>query len=126
MIELADSSQVVRPTRVEVDLDAIASNVALACRIAGPGTKVMAVVKADADKRAALTSAVRELRAEYPHPYYWAPFVLIGDAGRGAISTAGTTSKAKRFVHWTPRRPVGQSSSSVTEWTPLQYRAILA
>jgi alanine racemase len=39
---------VVRPTRVEIDLSAIAENVALACRLAGPGTQVMAVLKADA------------------------------------------------------------------------------
>ena len=37
-----------RPTRAEIDLSAIAANVALACRLAGPGTEVMAVVKADA------------------------------------------------------------------------------
>ena len=37
-----------RPTRVEIDLSAIAENVALACRLAGPGTQVMAVLKADA------------------------------------------------------------------------------
>jgi alanine racemase len=38
----------VRPSRAEIDLSAIAANVALACRLAGPGTQVMAVVKADA------------------------------------------------------------------------------
>ncbi len=37
-----------RPTRAEIDLSAIAANVALACRLAGAGTQVMAVVKADA------------------------------------------------------------------------------
>ncbi len=37
-----------RPTRAEIDLSAIAANVALACRLAGRGTEVMAVVKADA------------------------------------------------------------------------------
>lgn len=37
-----------RPTYVEIDLAAIAANVALACRLAGPGTQVMAVVKGDA------------------------------------------------------------------------------
>src|SRR6185437_12451827 len=31
-----------------------------------------------ADKTAALQSAMHELRQRYPHPYYWAPFVLIG------------------------------------------------
>lgn len=63
MIELAGHSQVARPTRVEVDLDAIASNVALACRIAGPGTEVMAVVKADAYGHGAVPVARVALRA---------------------------------------------------------------
>lgn len=31
-----------------------------------------------ADKAAALSGAMRDLRARYPHPYYWAPFVLVG------------------------------------------------
>ena len=31
-----------------------------------------------ADKTAALQGAMQELRQRYPHPYYWAPFVLIG------------------------------------------------
>jgi CHAT domain-containing protein len=31
-----------------------------------------------ADKAAALQGAMQELRQRYPHPYYWAPFVLIG------------------------------------------------
>jgi len=29
-------------------------------------------------KAAALQEAMREIRQEYPHPYYWAPFMLIG------------------------------------------------
>lgn len=29
-------------------------------------------------KASALQGAMRELRVEYPHPYYWAPFTLIG------------------------------------------------
>lgn len=29
-------------------------------------------------KAAALQSAIADLREQYPHPYYWAPFVLIG------------------------------------------------
>jgi CHAT domain-containing protein len=32
-------------------------------------------------KAQALQAAQRELRAEYPHPYYWAAFVLTGDPG---------------------------------------------
>jgi CHAT domain-containing protein len=33
-----------------------------------------------ADKAKALQSAAIQLREQYPHPYYWAPFVLIGEA----------------------------------------------
>jgi len=39
---------VTRPTRAEIDLAAIATNVRVACELAGPATAVMAVVKADA------------------------------------------------------------------------------
>lgn len=31
-----------------------------------------------ADKAAALQGAMQDLRRNYPHPYYWAPFTLIG------------------------------------------------
>ena len=34
------------------------------------------------NKASALREAMRELRERYPHPYYWAPFVLIGKASR--------------------------------------------
>ncbi len=30
------------------------------------------------DKAAALREAMQDLRERYPHPYYWAPFILIG------------------------------------------------
>lgn len=33
-------------------------------------------------KAAALREAQRETRVMYPHPYYWAPFVLTGDGGK--------------------------------------------
>uniref|UniRef100_Q022I9 TPR repeat-containing protein n=1 Tax=Solibacter usitatus (strain Ellin6076) TaxID=234267 RepID=Q022I9_SOLUE len=33
---------------------------------------------ADGDKAAALRGAMQELREKHPHPYFWAPFVLIG------------------------------------------------
>ena len=32
-------------------------------------------------KAESLRAAQAELRAQYPHPYYWAPFVLTGDPG---------------------------------------------
>jgi len=35
-----------------------------------------------ANKAHALQLAMRELREQYPHPFYWAPFVLIGQVRR--------------------------------------------
>ena len=35
-------------------------------------------LREDPDKAAAAARAMRDLRARYPHPYYWAPFVLVG------------------------------------------------
>jgi CHAT domain-containing protein/Flp pilus assembly protein TadD len=32
------------------------------------------------NKAAALAEAAKEVREEHPHPYYWAPFVLVGKA----------------------------------------------
>jgi CHAT domain-containing protein len=44
------------------------------------------------DKRAAMTAAVTRLRADWPHPYFWAPFALVGDAsGEPYINGAGST-----------------------------------
>jgi alanine racemase len=63
MLELAGHSRIARPTFVEVDLDAIASNVTLACRMAGRGTEVMAVIKADAYGHGAVPVAKVALRA---------------------------------------------------------------
>ena len=39
-------------------------------------------LQAGSSQARAMQEAMRELREEYPHPYYWAPFVLVGD-GRG-------------------------------------------
>jgi CHAT domain-containing protein len=33
-----------------------------------------------ADPAVALQKAMRELRQCHPHPFYWAPFVLVGKA----------------------------------------------
>ncbi len=52
-----------RPTRAEIDLSAIAANVRLACRLAGPATQVMAVVKADAYGHGAVAAAQTALGA---------------------------------------------------------------
>jgi len=40
-------------------------------------------------KAEALAEAAREVREQYPHPYHWAPFVLVGKAlsGESAQST---------------------------------------
>lgn len=34
--------------------------------------------QAGTNKAAALRETMQDLRGRYPHPYYWAPFVLIG------------------------------------------------
>jgi alanine racemase len=52
-----------RPTYAEIDLRAIAENVTLACRLAGPTTRVMAVVKADAYGHGAVPVAKAALDA---------------------------------------------------------------
>ena len=35
------------------------------------------------NKAAAVGAAAKEIRAEHPHPYYWAPFVVVGKALSG-------------------------------------------
>lgn len=37
-------------------------------------------LRQNSDKAGALQDAMQELREKHPHPYYWAPFVLIGGA----------------------------------------------
>jgi CHAT domain-containing protein len=37
-------------------------------------------LRASSNKAQALQQAMREVRERYPHPFYWAPFVLIGQA----------------------------------------------
>jgi tetratricopeptide (TPR) repeat protein len=37
-------------------------------------------LRENSDKASALQGAMREMREKHPHPYYWAPFVLIGSA----------------------------------------------
>jgi CHAT domain-containing protein len=36
---------------------------------------------AGADRAQALAAAARDVRAHHPHPYYWAPFLLVGRTG---------------------------------------------
>jgi CHAT domain-containing protein len=35
---------------------------------------------ASSNKAHALQQAMHEVRERYPHPFYWAPFILIGQA----------------------------------------------
>jgi len=35
--------------------------------------------RAGFSKGSALQAAMRDVRRTHPHPYYWAPFVLVGD-----------------------------------------------
>jgi CHAT domain-containing protein len=35
-------------------------------------------LESDSNKARALQYAARELRREYGHPFYWAPFFLVG------------------------------------------------
>jgi CHAT domain-containing protein len=37
----------------------------------------------------ALAEASRDLRQDYPHPYYWAPFFIVGKALTLELATAG-------------------------------------
>jgi CHAT domain-containing protein/Tfp pilus assembly protein PilF len=45
-------------------------------------------LRAGASKAVALQRAQAETRARYPHPYYWAAFVLTGDPGTSAAGGA--------------------------------------
>ena len=36
-------------------------------------------LKANKNKALAVQQAMAEIRRRYPHPYYWAPFVLVGN-----------------------------------------------
>ena len=44
-------------------------------------------LRAGASKAEALRRAQAETRAQYPHPYYWAAFVLTGDPGTAAVGS---------------------------------------
>lgn len=45
-------------------------------------------LQGERDKSVALRSAMLELRKRHPHPYYWAPFVLMGKAFGSEINSA--------------------------------------
>ena len=38
-------------------------------------------INAGASKRSALRAAQLAVKESYGHPYYWAPFILMGDPG---------------------------------------------
>ncbi len=40
-------------------------------------------IRGSEDRAKAFQAAVHEVRARYPHPYYWAPFTLVGKAFAG-------------------------------------------
>jgi CHAT domain-containing protein len=44
-------------------------------------------LKQGMSKAKALQAAQAETRKKYPHPYYWAGFVLTGDPGRSETSS---------------------------------------
>lgn len=45
-------------------------------------TRFYTHLRSGESKAVALQKAQTDIRAEYPHPYYWAAFVLTGDAGK--------------------------------------------
>ena len=49
--------------------------------VAQPPTEMYEQIKAGQSKRAALRRAQLAVKEEYGHPYYWAPFVLMGETG---------------------------------------------
>ncbi len=51
-------------------------------------------------KAQALQQAQREVRAKYPHPYYWAAFVLTGDPGTTAQANAVQTLLENNNFLW--------------------------
>lgn len=53
----------------------------------------------------ALRDAMLAVRAEWPHPFHWAPFVLIGGAAVGS-GAAGSAARAAR-----PRRVSGRTAA---------------
>jgi CHAT domain-containing protein len=46
-------------------------------------TSFYKLLQESGNKAAAVTQAAREVRKHYPHPYHWAPFVIVGKALSG-------------------------------------------
>ncbi len=65
-------------------------------------------LRAGMGKAEALRQAQIDVRAEYPHPYYWAAFVLTGDGGKltgdvdVGVATEATTEVAEAALEPTP------------------------
>jgi CHAT domain-containing protein len=56
-------------------------------------------------KSAALRFAMREVRAEYPHPFYWAPFILVGPDSAPGSPGGGQPATAESVRRTLPFRP---------------------
>ncbi len=71
-------------------------------------------------KAEALRAAQAETRTKFPHPYYWAGFVLTGDPGEtnGRVPTASITNIPNAKATVTDSRP---SSSSESHIDPFQW-----
>jgi hypothetical protein len=57
-------------------------------------------LRAGASKAQALRQAQLDVRATYPHPYYWAAFVLTGDPGTGVEAQSPWPFSGSRRVLW--------------------------
>jgi CHAT domain-containing protein/tetratricopeptide (TPR) repeat protein len=64
-------------------------------------------LQAGLGKGEALRQAQMDVRAEYPHPYYWAAFVLTGDAGEVTQGAAPGPTQGGVRVCWGAALPVG-------------------
>ena len=64
-------------------------------------------LQAGVGKGEALRQAQMDVRAEYPHPYYWAAFVLTGDAGEVTQATGPAPTAGGGGPCWGAALPVG-------------------
>ena len=96
-----------RPTRAEIDLNAIAANVRVACGLAGSGSAVMAVVKADAYGHGAVPVA----RAALAAGATWLGVAMPEEAA--VLRAAGIGSRILILGPIAPSRP---ASWRATTW----------
>jgi CHAT domain-containing protein len=64
-------------------------------------------LEAGMGKGEALRQAQVDVRAEYPHPYYWAAFVLTGDAGEANVQGVPEPTPGVGGPCWGAAVPVG-------------------